>query len=63
MPTYYRPPSPEEDPDRDFRCTIIGSCPSRNAALLRRTGDGEYDGSAVCPEHADRLSFEDHLQW
>ena len=61
MPTYYRLPTPEEDPDRDFACTV-GLCPSPHAALLR-SYDGHYDGSAVCPEHADRLSMADHLQW
>lgn len=59
MPTYYRLPTPEEDIYRDYVCTV-GDCPSHHAALLRRTSDGQDDGSAVCPVHTDRLNREDH---
>ena len=60
MPTYYRLPTHEEDPYQDYLCTV-GECPSLQAAALLRRYDGETDGSAVCPVHTDRLSFEDHV--
>ena len=59
MPTYYRLPTPEEDPYHNLGCTVR-PCSSTHAALLRRTSDGHIDGSAVCPEHTDRLGMEDH---